>query len=190
MEQACQSAACDREVFERVWRRVMPEDRPDCPFVLPETPQPPVPAHPPALPALAAPAPAGGTAEDGAGLGARLQELLDGALAACMVVNHAYNEGYRSVAWGVEAADDELLVIHALGVRRACSGRGLAKAMARRVLQMARAQGLKTVRLDVLGSNLPAERAYTAVGFRHVDTLRMFYEDTGWTDYKAFEYLL
>ena len=24
----------DREVFERVWRRVMPEDRPDCPFVL------------------------------------------------------------------------------------------------------------------------------------------------------------
>lgn len=115
---------------------------------------------------------------------------LDGALAACMVANQAYNEGYRSVAWGVEAADDELLVIHALGVRRTCSGRGLAKAMARRVLQMARAQGLKTVRLDVLGGNLPAERAYTAVGFRHVDTLRMFYEDTGWTDYKAFEYLL
>ena len=115
---------------------------------------------------------------------------LDGALAACMVVNHACNEGYRSVAWGVEAADDELLVIHALGVRRACSGRGLAREMARRVLQMARAQGLKTVRLDVLGGNLPAERAYTAVGFRHVDTLRMFYEDTGWTDYKAFEYLL
>ena len=82
MEQACQSEACDREVFERVWRRVMPEDRPDCPFVLPEPPQPPAPAQPPALPALAAPAPAGGTAEEGAGLGARLQELLDGALAA------------------------------------------------------------------------------------------------------------
>ena len=116
--------------------------------------------------------------------------FLDGALAACMVVNHAYNEGYRSVAWGVEAADDELLVIHALGVRRACSGRGLAREMARRVLQLARAQGLKTVRLDVLGGNLPAERAYTAVGFRHVDTLRMFYEDTGWTVYEAFAYLL
>lgn len=26
----------DRAVFERVWRRVMPEDRPDCPFVLEE----------------------------------------------------------------------------------------------------------------------------------------------------------
>lgn len=115
---------------------------------------------------------------------------LDGALAACMVVNQSYNEGYRSVSWGVEAADHELLVIHALGVRRAFSGRGLAKELARYVLRMARGRGLKTVRLDVLGGNLPAERAYTAVGFRHVDTLRMFYEDTGWTDYKVFEYLL
>ena len=26
---------CDPEVFERVWRRVMPGDRPDCPFRLP-----------------------------------------------------------------------------------------------------------------------------------------------------------
>lgn len=25
---------CDREIFERVWRRVMPTDRPDCPFTL------------------------------------------------------------------------------------------------------------------------------------------------------------
>lgn len=34
----------DREVFERVWRRVMPEDRPDCPFTLysEETEQAPV----------------------------------------------------------------------------------------------------------------------------------------------------
>lgn len=28
----------DREVFERVWRRVMPEDRPDCPFLLEDAP--------------------------------------------------------------------------------------------------------------------------------------------------------
>ena len=115
---------------------------------------------------------------------------LDGALAACMVAKQAYNEGYRSVAWGVEAADRELLVIHALGVRRAFAGHGLAKEMARYALQMARSQGMKTVRLDVLGGNLPAERAYAAVGFHPVDTLKMYYDDTGWTDYQVFEYLL
>ena len=40
--------ACDREVFERVWRRVMPEARPDCPFPLAEAP--------PSAPAAEAPA--------------------------------------------------------------------------------------------------------------------------------------
>ena len=32
MEQDHLPCSCDQEVFERVWRRVMPEDRPDCPF--------------------------------------------------------------------------------------------------------------------------------------------------------------
>lgn len=56
---------CDREVFERVWRRVMPEDRPDSPIVVEEaaampavpsepapsaTPAVPMPAQPPAVP--------------------------------------------------------------------------------------------------------------------------------------------
>lgn len=50
---------CDREVFERVWRRVMPADRPDCPFTLygeertapvpePAPAEPPVSTEPPA----------------------------------------------------------------------------------------------------------------------------------------------
>ncbi|MCI8478382.1 MAG: rubrerythrin [Oscillospiraceae bacterium] len=29
-----EGGACNREVFERVWRRVMPEERPDCPITL------------------------------------------------------------------------------------------------------------------------------------------------------------
>ena len=49
----------DREVFERVWRRVMPEPRPDCPIVLPTEPaaSPAVREAPPALSAVAASAP-------------------------------------------------------------------------------------------------------------------------------------
>ena len=34
MEQEHLSSQCDQETFERVWRRVMPEDRADCPFTL------------------------------------------------------------------------------------------------------------------------------------------------------------
>ena len=32
MEQEHLSSQCDQETFERVWRRVMPESRPDCPI--------------------------------------------------------------------------------------------------------------------------------------------------------------
>lgn len=51
---------CDREVFERVWRRVMPEDRPDCPIVLDgAAPASPLEAPGPcAAPAPAVPCPA------------------------------------------------------------------------------------------------------------------------------------
>lgn len=42
----------DREVFERVWRRVMPEDRGDCPFTLAEQNE----QEPDTLPVLAVPA--------------------------------------------------------------------------------------------------------------------------------------
>lgn len=113
-----------------------------------------------------------------------------GVTAACMVVNHAYNEGYNSVCWSVDAADDELLVIHALGVHPDFSGRGCAKRLTAYVIELARERGMRTIRLDVLGGNLPAERAYTKMGFRYVDTLRMFYEDTGWTEFKVYEYIV
>ncbi len=43
---------------------------------------------------------------------------------------------------------------------------------------------------DVLGGNVPAERLYTGQGFARCGTVRMFYADTGWTDYGLYEYLL
>lgn len=115
---------------------------------------------------------------------------LDGRMVSCMVVNHAYNDGYRQVQWSVEAADAELLVIHALGVHPDFSGQGIAKQMVRHVMDAARGSGIKTIRLDVLGGNLPAEKAYRRLGFQHVDTIQMFYEDTGWTSFHLFEYSL
>lgn len=115
---------------------------------------------------------------------------LDGQIASCMVVNHAYNEGYKNIIWSVDVPDESLLVIHALGVHPAFAGQGIAKQMVREVQETARQSAVKTVRLDVLEGNLPAERAYVSVGFRYVDTLTMYYEDTGWTAFRLFEYLV
>ncbi len=120
-----------------------------------------------------------------------LYYTVDGSsIQSCMIVNHEYNEGYRDVEWSVEASDEELLVIHALGVLPRYSGKGVAKQLVQKVIESAEAQNIKTIRLDVLEGNIPAEKAYMKVGFQYVTTLKMYYEDTGWTNYKVFEYIL
>lgn len=115
---------------------------------------------------------------------------LDGRMVSAMIVNHESNEGYRQIHWPTDADDAEVTILHALGVRPVDSGRGFAKQMVRQALSMARQSGQKAVRLDVLGGNQPAERLYTGLGFRYAGTVRMFYEDTGWTDFLLYEYPL
>ena len=115
---------------------------------------------------------------------------IDGCIVSCMAVNHLYNDGYKNIQWSVSAKDSELFVIHALGVHPAYANKGIAKQMVQKVIDMARIHDIKTIRLDILGGNLPAEKAYTKMGFQYLDTVRMFYEDTGWTDYKLFEYIV
>ena len=121
----------------------------------------------------------------------RKQELyvgeLDGEMASCMVVNQDYNEAYDKIDWPTPASGGEFLVVHALGVHPDFAGRGLAKEMVQEAVRMARGAGMKAVRLDVLRGNLPAEKLYESQGFRRVQVIPMFYEDTGWTDYEGYE---
>ena len=107
-----------------------------------------------------------------------------------LYIGRCGEEAYRQVKWSVEAGDSEVLMIHTLGVRRKFSGRGLAKQLVQEVIDMAENSGIRAIRLDVLKGNLPAEKVYLKMGFRYVDTLPMYYEDTGITDYKAFERLI
>ena len=115
---------------------------------------------------------------------------IGGQIAGCMIVNHEYNEGYKHISWSIEAADSELLVIHALGVHPMFSGQGIAGKMIREVFETARKNSIKAIRLDVLEGNIPAEKAYSKMGFKYLDTVQMFYEDTGWTNYRLFEYIV
>jgi len=112
----------------------------------------------------------------------------NGSICGAMVVNHSFNEGYREFEWPTKAEDDEITVIHALGVHPKYMGRKIATKMVCFVIKKAEEEGQKAIRLDVLKGNLPAERLYSGIGFKYLHTLKMFYEDTGWTDYELYEY--
>ncbi len=114
----------------------------------------------------------------------------DDSIAGAMVVNHSFNESYKEFDWPTKAEDDEVTVIHALGVHPDFTGRGVAKQMIRFVIDKAKAEGQKAIRLDVLKGNRPAGKLYSGLGFKYLHTLKMFYVDTGWTDYELYEYQL
>lgn len=111
-------------------------------------------------------------------------------IVAAMVLNHQCNDGYKKFHWMMDAMEDEVLIIHALGVHPVHSGKGIAKAMIKKAIDIAAYDCQKAIRLDVLKGNVPAEKLYTKMGFQYMDTLQMYYEDTGWTYYELYEYVL
>ena len=111
-------------------------------------------------------------------------------IAGAMVLNHEYNESYKNYQWQTVTDDSEILIIHALGVHSDFNGKGYAKAMVQKAIDIARETGMKAIRFDVLGGNIPAERLYQGFGFQYLAALKMYYEDTGWTDFKLYEHVL
>lgn len=114
----------------------------------------------------------------------------NGEIACAMVVNHDCNESYAKFEWPTKAAKDEIMVIHTFGVHPRYFGKGYARQMIHKAIQIAREHQQKALRLDVLKRNVPAATLYQSEGFRYQATVSMFYEDTGWADFKLFEYIL
>ncbi|MGX8834069.1 GNAT family N-acetyltransferase [Amedibacillus sp. YH-ame6] len=115
---------------------------------------------------------------------------LDDDIVSVMIINQEANEGYQTIQWTSNIESKEVYVIHALGVHPKQSGKGFAKAMIEEVLSIGKCNGIKAIRLDVLQGNIPAEKLYVSIGFKYIDMIEMYYEDTGWTNYKLYEYVL
>lgn len=114
----------------------------------------------------------------------------DGVICACVILNSRGNDGYAGVPWTVCCPDEDVLIPHALAVAPERQGQDVGRALVEEILALARRAHKKAVRLDILGTNTAAERLYTRCGFRFVQAKPMFYEDTGWTEYWLYEYIL
>lgn len=111
----------------------------------------------------------------------------EGGYAAAVIVNSLTNEGYAGIRWMLDLKDDEVITPHALAVHPRLQGQGIGKKVVDGVVEIARLNGKRAVRLDVLAGNTPAEKLYTGKGFRFIEAKTMFYEDTGWTEFRMFE---
>lgn len=114
----------------------------------------------------------------------------NGHIMGAMVVNHRAPEDYDRAAWTVAAQPAEVMVLHTLAVSPSVMNRGLGTALTEKAIALAGEMGCRRLRLDVLLDNLPAQRLYQRLGFRYVQRLTLYYEDTGYCDFDLYEYLL
>lgn len=84
-------------------------------------------------------------------------------------------------------ASDEVMTPHALAVDPDNQGQGIGKIVVESIIELAKAEHKKAIRLDVLGACSSAEHLYRKCGFNFVEAKNMYYDDTGWTEYKLFE---
>lgn len=112
------------------------------------------------------------------------------AIIGAMIMNNECIDSYGSVPWQIDAPPEKVSIIHAFGVTPAMHGKGAATVMIENAFKLAQAKNQAAIRLDALAHNIPAQKFYSKSGFTHVQTLKMFYEDTGWKDFLAYEYLL
>ena len=117
---------------------------------------------------------------------------INDSIVGAMVINHDYNESYEDVSWTwtIQARNNEISVIHILCVHPNWGKQGIGRLLVQWAIDYAKNQQQKAVRLDVLKGNLPAERLYLSVGFKYIDTISMYYDDTGWTDFELYEYII
>jgi len=114
------------------------------------------------------------------------EQTIIGAMAVTLI----QSEDYHDINWKIDAADDEIAVIHILGINPDYQNQGMGKRMICESKEIAAAESKKAVRLDALASNTPAHQMYRSCGFEYRGKQCLYAENTGWTDFFFFECLI
>lgn len=112
------------------------------------------------------------------------QGVIVGALAVTMY----QGEDYHAIEWSRRVQDDEAAVIHILAVSPDRQGSGIGSEMLHEAINLAKAKGMKSIRLDALASNTPAHRMYERLAFVYKGKQHLYAENTGWTDFYFYEF--
>ena len=132
--------------------------------------------------------PSDGMIQDSINTG-QLYVLSDGdEIAACVIANDEKVDGYADAPWQVDS--DEVMVLHVLAVHPDHRGKGLARRLVKNVIEQGRKARKKVLRLDVIENNTTAEKLYQKLGFRYIQTKRLYYDVVGEMTFKLYERVL
>ena len=110
-----------------------------------------------------------------------------GVIVGAMALTMYQGEDYHAVEWSREVQDDEAAVIHILAVSPDRQGSEIGSEMVLAAIDLAKAKGMKSIRLDAIASNTPAHKLYERLGFAYRGKQHLYAENTGWMDFYFFE---
>lgn len=103
----------------------------------------------------------------------------DGLIVAAYLMDHDCDEAYGAIPWQVDAAPDEVGILHALRVLPEYGGRGYSRRLVEHAIDEARRRGLRAIRLDCIEGNDVPQRMYRSYGFEHRGDADITYPDIG-----------
>ena len=121
--------------------------------------------------------------EEGSMFRYKEQDTIVGAMAVTMY----QGADYHAIEWSRQVPDNEVAVIHILAVSPDRQGIGIGSKMVQGAIELARAKGMKAIRLDALSTNSPAHKMYERLGFVYMGKQHLYAVNTGWTDFYFYE---
>lgn len=100
-------------------------------------------------------------------------------IACAMVVNHEGAPGYDAVPWAVDAAPEQVGVLHVVATLPVFHGQGLGRQLVNGAADLARAQGLTVLRLDTFPHNVRGRGLYESCGFSDRGEWPVHYPELG-----------
>ena len=82
-------------------------------------------------------------------------------------------KNYELAAWKIDAQDHEVYVIHTLAVHPQFKGLKIAQKLLEYADELAKNNGVKTIRLDVRKGNVPAIKLYERCGYTYVGAINL-----------------
>ncbi len=116
--------------------------------------------------------------------------LIGDEIVGSFILNHIYPDEYNQVKWLSNYKDEEIYIMHTFAVSSKYLKRCIGENMLRWSEEYAKKQGIKTLRLDCVDNNSPANKLYSKCDFQYLDTISLGLEDIGLDWFNVYEKLI
>lgn len=115
--------------------------------------------------------------------------ISDGEIAAAAALSERLDCS-DEIRWSSSVAESEYATVNMVAVHPRFARRGFAKQMIVHLQTLARAKGLRALRLDVVDFNEPARTLYTGLDFQYVDRETTVFDDGSSLTFELYEQIL